>query len=60
MIEAQQRNWKPDLRTIGIEHDRGPTMMRAVIAKLLRDDDRDPVAESEMQSSLAGAYASND
>lgn len=36
MIEAQQRNWKPDARSIGIEHDRGPTMMRSVLAKLMR------------------------
>lgn len=36
MIEAQQRNWNPGIRTIGIEHDRGPTMMRAVLAKLMR------------------------
>jgi vanillate O-demethylase monooxygenase subunit len=36
MIEAQQRNWKEGLRTIGIQHDRGPTMMRQVLGKLAK------------------------
>lgn len=36
MLEGQQHNWQPGARMIGIEHDRGPTMMRAVIEKLIK------------------------
>lgn len=38
MIEGQQRNWSDHARMVGIQHDRGPALMRAIIARLARED----------------------
>lgn len=53
MIETQQRNWKDGERMVGIQHDRGPGMMRALIARLSREER--PLGTEEIGRSPMGA-----